>query len=693
MVKKIIVTLIYLVAYYAFANSSTDSLKKAFYSTLESAQKAEFGLNILAEYYRSKKLDSAIVWGGIALDYARLSNDTLKLIRGYRSLGHLCKLIGDYNFASDNFLALKSIYTERKDFKNIALTSQSIASVYYQKEDYLRSRKYYLEALEIFRQIEDKYQQAGTLLNIGLILLKGKDNKAAKFHFKEAIKIYQENRNKKSHNNSIKALMNIGYIYLEEDSLNQALKMFNQAERRVNKERNIELYSDILTNLGLIYIKNGFDEKAKKYLYHSLELGIQSKINKTIVINYLELAKIDLNSSKYKSAEKKLQLIIRNPYFVNKNELKVQGYELLSEINFINGQFDKAYKYLKLFNEAKQAIHHESLVRTILKEKLENDFNEEISIQKKEVELKEQKIRVQNIIGWSLIIGLFLLLVLIIFIYKNYKNQKAAKILISEQKSSLEELHEGQTSSIRYAKKIQDAILPSKDSLSKFLPEHFVFYLPRDIVSGDFYWAYKTKEGHSIFAVADCTGHGVPGAFMSMIGHSLLNEIIISREIINPARVLNNMRSMIISSLHQKGEEGEARDGMDMALCIISPDNKKLNFAGAFNSLYLIRENELTEIKADKQPVGYYSDDQLYFTNREIDLNSNDRLYVFSDGFPDQFGGPKGKKYMYGKFKRFLMQIHQKPMEEQNILLKNEFQSWRGQEPQVDDVCIIGVKV
>jgi serine phosphatase RsbU (regulator of sigma subunit) len=178
-----------------------------------------------------------------------------------------------------------------------------------------------------------------------------------------------------------------------------------------------------------------------------------------------------------------------------------------------------------------------------------------------------------------------------------------------------------------------------------------------------------------------------------MIGHSLLNETIISKGILNPARVLNNMRSMIISSLHQKGEQGEARDGMDMALCIISPDNKKLNFAGAFNSLYLIRDNELIEIKADKQPVGYYSDDQLYFTNREIDLNSNDRLYVFSDGFPDQFGGPKGKKYMYGKFKRFLIQIHQKPMEEQNLLLKNEFQAWLGQEPQVDDVCIIGLKV
>jgi serine phosphatase RsbU (regulator of sigma subunit) len=279
------------------------------------------------------------------------------------------------------------------------------------------------------------------------------------------------------------------------------------------------------------------------------------------------------------------------------------------------------------------------------------------------------------------------------FIFKIYRDQLNARRTISEQKNELQNLHDEQTSSIRYAKKIQEAVLPSKNNLSKYLPDHFVFYLPRDIVSGDFYWAHKTPDGHSIFAVADCTGHGVPGAFMSMIGHSLLNEIIITRGITDPARALNDMRTMIISSLHQKGEEGEARDGMDIALCILSPDNKTLRYSGAFNSLYIIRESELMETKADPQPIGFYADDMDFFTNHEIELHKNDCIYIFSDGYPDQFGGPKGKKYMYKPFKAMLKKIHIQPMELQADLLKNEFIRWRGEEPQIDDVCILGVKV
>ena len=180
---------------------------------------------------------------------------------------------------------------------------------------------------------------------------------------------------------------------------------------------------------------------------------------------------------------------------------------------------------------------------------------------------------------------------------------------------------------------------------------------------------------------------------MSMIGHSLLNEIIITRGITNPARVLNDMRTMIITSLHQKGEEGEARDGMDIALCVLSPDLKTLSYAGAFNSLYIIRDNELIETKADPQPIGFYADEMAFFNTHEISLKKNDCIYIFSYGYPDQFGGPRGKKYMYKSFKALLKKIHIQPMDQHSEILNTEFITWRGEEPQIDDVCILGVKV
>lgn len=684
--------LLFLFNYHLFANS-IDSLESVLENSSDDSIKTETCISLLSQYYSQKKYDSAIVWGNNAKKYGLIVGDTNVLIRIYRSLGFLYKLEHNYSKAIESFLSARQFFESQKDFKSYSQITMSIAAVYFELENYLICRKYYYEALEGYELIGYQYQKAGVLLSIGIIQIKANDYISAKTCFFSALDIYEEKKVKKSHPESIKALQNIGFAYLGQDSIVKALSYFNKAEQRVDKEKQANLYADILNNIGHIYVNKKFYTQAKIYFKKSLDIGITKGLDKIIVINNIDLATIEFIAGNIKLAEQHLKEILNNVFFIKRNEKKIEAYKLLSKIYEVGEDYKNAHNYNLLHLASKDAIKSEEIEKRILQDRLEREFQAEIELQKKEVELKEERIRLQNIVGWSMALGLLVLMVLSVFIFINYKNQKAAKLLISEQKGSLEELHEEQTSSIRYAKKIQDAILPSQESLSKILPEHFVFYLPRDIVSGDFYWAHQTKDGHNVFAVADCTGHGVPGAFMSMIGHSLLNETIISKGILNPARVLNNMRSMIISSLHQKGEQGEARDGMDMALCIISPDNKKLNFAGAFNSLYLIRDNELIEIKADKQPVGYYSDDQLYFTNREIDLNSNDRLYVFSDGFPDQFGGPKGKKYMYGKFKRFLIQIHQKPMEEQNLLLKNEFQAWLGQEPQVDDVCIIGLKV
>jgi len=240
-----------------------------------------------------------------------------------------------------------------------------------------------------------------------------------------------------------------------------------------------------------------------------------------------------------------------------------------------------------------------------------------------------------------------------------------------------------------------------------YLKDYFVLFIPKDIVSGDFYWA-TFIENLTIIAAVDCTGHGVPGAFMSMLGAALLNEIINKEYITHPGVILRRLRKEIIRSLHQRGETGELKDGMDLSLCAIDFANKKLQFAGANNPLYIIRKRDgkkidtvnfiesdrfiLYEIKADRMPISIH-ESMKDFTTHEIELCNGDMLYLFSDGYADQFGGPEGKKLHYGKFRKILLEHAWESVEEQKLSLENTFSEWKGDHTQVDDVMIIGIRV
>jgi serine phosphatase RsbU (regulator of sigma subunit) len=246
--------------------------------------------------------------------------------------------------------------------------------------------------------------------------------------------------------------------------------------------------------------------------------------------------------------------------------------------------------------------------------------------------------------------------------------------------------------SINYAKRIQQAILPLENEIRKDLPEHFIFFKPRDVVSGDFYWFNKKKDKLYI-AACDCTGHGVPGAFMSIIGNSLLNEIAHETEASEPAFILNTLRDKIILALKQRSGDQETKDGMDMVLCCIDKKNKKLSFAGANNPIYVIRDGVLKEYKGNKQPIGVYADEMKPFTNQEIDLLPGDLIYLFSDGYPDQFGGPKGKKFLYTRFKELLVSVSSRNMKQQYSDLELAFWNWKMDQEQVDDVLVIGIRI
>jgi ligand-binding sensor domain-containing protein/serine phosphatase RsbU (regulator of sigma subunit) len=246
--------------------------------------------------------------------------------------------------------------------------------------------------------------------------------------------------------------------------------------------------------------------------------------------------------------------------------------------------------------------------------------------------------------------------------------------------------------SINYAKRIQDSILPLEDDIKKAIPEHFILFKPRDVVSGDFYWFY-TKSDLIYIAACDCTGHGVPGAFMSIIGSSLLNEVMNETDLTQPAQIMDLLREKLIYVLKQQTSEIESKDGMDMVLCCIDKKKKLLHFAGANNPLYFVHANEITEHKVDKQPVGVHGDVLKPFTDRELPTEQGDVIYIFTDGYPDQFGGDKGKKFMYKRFKETLLALHKNPMHEQRNELEKAFNDWKADHEQVDDVLVIGIRI
>jgi serine phosphatase RsbU (regulator of sigma subunit)/HAMP domain-containing protein len=264
---------------------------------------------------------------------------------------------------------------------------------------------------------------------------------------------------------------------------------------------------------------------------------------------------------------------------------------------------------------------------------------------------------------------------------------------IETQRGKLEYLYNQVTDSIKYAKRIQEAILPPDSLVKKMLPDSFILYKPKDIVSGDFYWL-EQKDDKVFFAAVDCTGHGVPGAFMSIVGYNILKYTINTLQNIEPATLLNHLNTGVSETLHQNSKESTTRDGMDIALCSFDSRNNELQYSGAYNPAYIIRDGELIEIKPDKFPIGMYvGADQKYYTNHKLELQKGDTVYIFSDGYVDQFGGDKGKKFMAKQFRQVLHEIQHLSLTEQKQHLDKTIENWRGNQEQVDDILVIGFRV
>ena len=313
--------------------------------------------------------------------------------------------------------------------------------------------------------------------------------------------------------------------------------------------------------------------------------------------------------------------------------------------------------------------------------------DKELALLKKEDELKESKISRQRMTNWFISGGLVIVIIFAFYLFRNSREKQKINLIIEEKNKNI-------TDSIMYARRIQTAILPSKELIAKTTPDFFVLYKPKDIVSGDFYF-YTEVKGKIIVAAADCTGHGVPGAFMSMIGNSLLNQIIKEKGITNPAEIIHDLHSGVSNSLNQnKGSDSNSNDGMDIALCSIDKVAGKIEFAGANRNLYLLCSEGLKEINADKSAIGgIRSESEVKFTNNEIFYQTGDTIYLSTDGYADQFGGPDGKKFRTKQFRELIQSLKGKEMNAQKEMLDSAITSWMGMNEQLDDILVIGIQL
>jgi len=539
----------------------------------------------------------------------------------------------------------------------------------------------------------------------------------------------------------------LGFLYKENNNYNKAIEYFQKAIISNEELGNENAVKNLYVNVGMIYSEKENYEQALICFKKSLQINEKLGKKQDVVADLVNIAQVQQSMKNYAESNQNLEKAASLAQETNDIPSLKNSYGMMSENYDKLGNTSKAREYFDLAASIKSHIQKEEIKKfesrtkqaeaeisvkdveiksrdtEIKKMTREQQLTQELLHQQKELSslkdkefqtkerLQQARQRYTYLIMASLVLFLLLVSGFLFFIFKQLREKKKANEMleqsnrqITEQKQEIElqrDIATNQkkkiTDSIYYAQRIQSAVLPPVSLIEKVLPEHFIFFRPRDIVSGDFYWMTE-KDGIVIFAAVDCTGHGVPGAFMSMLGVAFLNEIVnkitFNKHIrsLHASEILNQLRENVIGSLHQTGKANETKDGMDMALCVIDFENRHLQFAGAHNPLYIIRNGEFMQIDADKMPIGIYKTSSVPFSNHEMTLEKDDLLYIFSDGYYDQFGGKKNTKMFSANFRKLLLEIHQKPMAEQKRLVQEYYDDWKGKCEQVDDVMVIGFK-
>ncbi len=558
--------------------------------------------------------------------------------------------------------------------------------------------KQMIEGMRIAENMKDSSMMAGIHYMIGAYYFWKQDQRLAQEHFEKSLKIYPVIG---SQTGRASSLMGLAIMLQDKGEFEEALKCHQEGIEIRKKENQHRALPTAYTNLSELYIVMGDTTNALLYLEKSIRLSDSLGITASKV--YASFLKGEFLTDQNRAEEAIPDLEYAIAWWEEKKSLKElpRALKKLATAYKMVGDYQKSVAVLEKMTLVKDSLFNEAKMTAVqdIETKYETEKKEielakrtkEKEWAKKETELVKEQEKTQRIV---FIIVAILLVVNAVYFFSRYKKQKKDKLLIEAQKLQIEARSQEIEDSINYAKRIQTAVLPSDSRIQSYGLDSFILYKPKDIVAGDFYW-FEQKGDTLLFAAADCTGHGVPGAMVSMICNNALNRSVREFDLENPGKILDQTREIVIQEF-EKSEE-EVKDGMDIALCALSSNasgKAVLQYAGAHNPLWIIRNEtgELEEVKADKQPVGK-SDKRNLFTSHKFELSKGDIFYIFSDGFADQFGGERGKKYKSANFKRLLISVHKEPLSTQRKLIEEAFYDWKGSLEQLDDVCVIGMRV
>lgn len=629
-------------------------------------------INIGYYYEVIGKPDSALYHYYIVADKAMHNHDLYLLANVYNNLGSVYTDQGNYPLGLKNYWNCYHANVVISNYHGQAISKNNIGYIYSEQQMYGDAINYFRESLSIKKQIGDFQGIGYSLNNIGKAYKNLGVFDSAKYYMTQAYNTWDS----LGYTRGIATVsINLGNLYFDQN-IDSAQSYYLSALSYADSSRDLSLKVQALIDLSRIALIQSNSSKALDQALLAEELALE--IGYPILIQYVS--------------------------------------DVLDEIYVSQGDWQKAYKQKNRYYQMRDSLLNDRNKQDLITAKIQGEYEKKEladSLRRQEqnrlTEVQhQQEIKTQKTFLYVGFGALVVAVIVIIIVYRSYKNKKRDNVIIAqqkqkveEQKLQIEEAHEEITDSISYAKRIQHAILPPPEFWDQHLKDSFVLYLPKDIVAGDFYWI-EVIDNDVYFAAADCTGHGVPGAMVSVVCNNALNRAVREFNLKQPGKILDKVTDLVLETFEKSTES--VKDGMDIALCKLSGDT--LAFAGAHNPLWLVRkgnfENEtpnishdslkLFEFKANKQPVGQY-EHRSAFETTTITLKKGDIIYLSSDGYPDQFGGEKAKKLKSKGFKKLLLSIAQQPIPDQKRELNTHFHSWKGNLEQLDDVCVIGVKI
>ena len=713
MVKKIILILILIGFSCNFFGQNIDSLNTELKKAKHDTTKALIYLK-LSEVC---SLNEIIAFSNSAITICNknLKNDLQKESNSY--LSYKARALGNIGFfysENEKFeTALKYYDSSRviqeriKDKTSLAVTFNNIGYVYELQGLVEKALECYFKSLKLHEELNNKLELTSCYNNIGSLFDELGDDVSALEYYKKSLALKEVINDKKG---IATVLNNIGLVYYNQNDLTKAMDYYNRS-LLINEElKNTVGISISLDNVGGIYQIRGDLTQALFYFNKSLTLQEIDKNYDGQIVSHTSIGEVYFAKKDYNKAKEHALIALKYSVeygYVDQIRLSANRLYL---IYMKQNQFEKAIEMRNLEIQMRDSVINEKTKKASLKSQIRYEYEkkaiEDSLLVVEERKLTTLQLKQEKTQRFALYIGLGLSLIFIGFVFNRFKvtqrqkniielkeqETKKQNIIITQQKELVEEKQNEISDSINYAKRIQTSFLANEMEFKNHFKDYFILFKPKDVVSGDFYWA-TSIESKLFICVADSTGHGIPGAFMSLLNISLLNESVLSRNYTSTIDILNFIRNILILGLKPDETGQGGNDGMDCSLIIIDFKTLEMEFSGANNPLWIIRQNNVIELKADKMPVGRSPKETVSFSSQKFQLQKNDLIFGFTDGFPDQFGGPKGKKFKYKQLEELLLSTSNEPMEIQKQKLDEVFENWKGSLDQIDDVCIIGMRV